>query len=297
MDRYSRKTYAPEFLYCSKEEFTEKINRLNKRPYLREKMGEMSIEKWKKLLNLSDAEYDKYIATMQERARRGYGIEEFRQKIVEMPECIDDPEGSKRFSASEANFLVDLYEENPEAISRLVELRNENEWIITDSRTFADALQMAKNNPEFFETLLKDLNLSSDSNLSKTIASYFNAEANDKELLTILYNRRDPDGSLTVRGNSVKNFEKCKNTDPELFNILLNSKDEEGNYVCSQGELLNIFDLYKNDPETVKNYFNISRGSISKSSIYDLFELIKFAEQKAFTIEILNMVSANGNSL
>ncbi|MDY6383039.1 MAG: hypothetical protein SPL70_03955, partial [Cyanobacteriota bacterium] len=59
--------YYEEFLYCTKEEFEAKIQRLNERPELIDNIGKLKFKTWQNLLNMPIEEYKKIITPVENR--------------------------------------------------------------------------------------------------------------------------------------------------------------------------------------------------------------------------------------
>ena len=88
----SATSYYEEFLYCSKEEFEAKIQRLNERPELIDNVKNFKFETWKNLLNMPIEEYRKIVTPVENREGGTLDTDAYRRTIkteLEKPQPYD----------------------------------------------------------------------------------------------------------------------------------------------------------------------------------------------------------------
>jgi len=98
--------YFKEFLYCSKEEFEAKIQRLNERPELIDNVKKFKFETWKNLLNMPIEEYRKIVTPVENREGGTLDTDAYRRTIkteLEKPQPYDIQEALE--VSSERNFI------------------------------------------------------------------------------------------------------------------------------------------------------------------------------------------------
>jgi len=95
-----------EFLYCTKEEFEAKIQRLNERPELIDNVKKFKFETWKNLLNMPIEEYRKIVTPVENREGGTLDTDAYRRTIkteLEKPQPYDIQEALE--VSSERNFI------------------------------------------------------------------------------------------------------------------------------------------------------------------------------------------------
>ncbi len=99
--------YFKEFLYCSKEEFEAKIQRLNERPELIDNVKKFKFETWKNLLNMPIEEYRKIVTPVENREGATLDTDTYRRTIkteLKKPQPYDIKEALE--VSSERNFIL-----------------------------------------------------------------------------------------------------------------------------------------------------------------------------------------------
>ncbi len=98
--------YYEEFLYCTKEEFEAKIQRINERPELIDNVKKFKFETWKNLLNMPIEEYRKIVTPVENREGGTLDTDAYRRTIkteLEKPQPYDIQEALE--VSSERNFI------------------------------------------------------------------------------------------------------------------------------------------------------------------------------------------------
>ena len=102
---YEKVRYYNEFLFCSDKEFEEKISKLNKRSFLKQTLNnnDMPFYLWKKLLDMSDEEYNNLAIPINKKETENFNREEYRKEIQSK---IKEP---LKFDKKETDILVQEY--------------------------------------------------------------------------------------------------------------------------------------------------------------------------------------------
>ncbi len=82
-NNYNRFNYYNEFLFCSDKEFEEKITKLNNRAFLKQTLNDnnMPFSLWKKLLDMSDKEYNKLSVPFEKREIEDFDAAKYKKEI------------------------------------------------------------------------------------------------------------------------------------------------------------------------------------------------------------------------